>query len=274
MEKKNRIVFDDFKNIFSHLSSLTWKNEIDDELIFDIASKNYKNITNGHTKNKNIFRLVGQSGSGKTTQLLPAAKECFSKKNINPICFSVRKFAQLHPKYDELLKEYGKAEIREKTNGFALKCLLVTLILAMSEGYDIIFEVTLLSFEFEKFINLYLDIFDYKMILFCLAVNKEISDYFISKRQQNSLIEGSRKVYKASADFFYDSMEKSLIFLSKESPKRRIIIWNAFDELPKYDGNIESCIEVFKNEQKKTSNNFNDEKKLLDAKIDYLLKEV
>ena len=269
------IKYKHFKCLFKHINSLCWENNAPDELIFEIAYKHFKNNKNNYTKNKNLIRLIGQSGAGKTTQLLPTAKKVAEQNNLSTFNACVRDFATLHPNYDALLKQYGQCEIREKTNCFALKCLAVNIVLAIESGYDIIFEVTLLSKYFEKFILNHLKKNKYNILNFCIAVNIEISNKFIDLRKntKNSK-ENNRIVYSTSTNFFYKSLNSSLKFYTKKLPYSRIIIWNLFQTLPIYDNILKDCFNVFINNQKTTNKHILDENLLLDEKIKYVLKYV
>ena len=267
----NMINYIDFKKIFEHINNLSWIKNVDDKETFEIALSAFENLKKNKTKNKKIIRIIGQSGSGKTTQLLPASKEYCNKKGISPIVFAVRNFASLHPEYDKLLQDYGKSNIREKTNNFALKCLLINLIKAIEEGYDIIFEVTFLTKEFEDFVNKYLKKNGYQCLYLCCAVNKDISDNFIKKREENKFSqECNRIVYKSSSDFFYKNLIKMMEYYSLNFSKETIIIWNAFDKKPVFYGNFRESFVVFEKEIKNSSNNFQNEKELLDEKIKFL----
>ena len=141
---------DEILKLFLHLDRLSWECDVSSREIFNLGRKYFLKKEKDITKGKKIIRLVGQSGSGKTTQLLPAAKKCFESKYSKPIHLCVRNFASLHPDYKNLLSKFGKGEIRERTNGFALRCLIVCLNLAIEKGCDILLEVTFLSQEFEK----------------------------------------------------------------------------------------------------------------------------
>ena len=61
------ITFNNFKYIFKHINSLCWDNNVSDELTFKIAFDFFNSREKCFSKNKNIIRLIGQSGSGKTT---------------------------------------------------------------------------------------------------------------------------------------------------------------------------------------------------------------
>ncbi len=269
------ISFDNFKNIFKHINSLCWKNNVEDRLTFEIAYNYFFSLSPIYSKNKNLIRLIGQSGSGKTTQLLPTANALMNSENLKPFTVCVRDYAKLHPNYNNLLNKYGKGEIREKTNCFALKCLVVNLILAIQYNYDIIFEVTLLTNKFEQFVNDFLRLQKYKIINLCVAINKKMSNFLIKNRKnsENSL-ENNRIVYKSSSNFFYKTLYKGMKYYTKKQPNTRIIIWNVFDNLPVYDGYFKSCYSIFIINQKVNKINLNNQKDLLNSKINYVLNNV
>ena len=263
----------DFEEILNHLKTFSWDCDIQDEIIFEIAKNNFSELIKDKTQNKNMIRLVGQSGSGKTTQLMPSARAYFESKNMSPIRFAVRDFAVLHPHYSELLNKFGKEQIREKTNGFALRCLLMSVVFATESGYDILFEVTLLSKEFEDFIFNYLNKNKYKNLFLVLAVNKKVSDYFIEKRGKGIGSEAKRVVYKASSDYFENAVNEDIGYFSKNHGEERVIIWSAFEKKPVFDGYFKDAETIFFRTKKIASNDFQDEKSLCDAKISYLIND-
>lgn len=265
------IKFEDFEKILKHINGLEWENNTKEKQTFDIAKNYFKNLKTDCTKNKNLIRIIGQSGSGKTTQLLPASKVFCDKKEIRSINFAVRNFAHLHPDYQKLLNDFGKSEIREKTNCFALKCLLINLIMAIKEGCDIIFEVTFLTKEFEDFVNSYLKKYGYQCLYLCCAVSKNISDTFIKKRKNSKISkEQSRVVYKSSSNFFYKNLIEMMKYYSLNFSKEKIVIWNAFDKKPVFYGNFGESYAIFDREIKNSSIDFQNEKELLDEKIKFL----
>lgn len=263
-----------FCELCNHIETFPWKNTIDSETIYNIAYKNFSNLTTGKTKNKHCFRLAGQSGSGKTTQLLPASNNFFSKNNLNPIIFAVRNFAALHPEYDEIVKNCDKNEIREITNSFALRCLLISLALAIENGYDILLDLTLLSSGVEGFINKFLIKNNYNYITLLLCVNIEISNHFIEKRKLLNGVEGKRIVYKSSTTFFYTTLKEAVKFYAENFPATRVIIWNAYLPKPIYDGNFKDAEKVFFNEIENISYNFSNEDLLREEKVEYLIENI
>lgn len=267
--------FEDFDEIFEHFeSAFCWPCDVPNKQIFEIAKKNYPSLTENKTKNRFLIRQAGQSGSGKTTQLLPATNAYFEKKHMNPIHFAVREFAGLHPNFEQIVREFGKQEMREKTNGFALKCLLISLMFAIEDGFDISFEVTLLSHEFEDFILKAMKKNNYNCLYFVLAVNKEISNYFINQRKlSKGGAESNRIVYASSSNYFDTAISDEIEYYSKNHAEIPVIIWDATHELPIFDGTFKDCTTAFFEAKKNTSHEFLDEQKLRDAKINYVLKK-
>ena len=271
MEHAGKVRYSDFEKIFHHLNTLCWECNLDDQIIFDIAASNFAKISANCTQNRTVVRLAGQSGSGKTTQLLPCAKRYFAKKNLRPINLAVREFASLHPHYAEIIQKFGQSEMREKTNLFSLKCLLVTLIFAINDGYDILFEVTYLTPEFEDFVNQWLAAKHYQKINLVLAVNQKISDYFIEKRKNLAEKESGRIVYQTSADFFYNVLARAMQYYAQNYPQEKVIIWDAYATKPIYTGEFSHSLAPFAAARKNISDHFTDEDLLRNAKIDYLL---
>lgn len=263
--------YSSFEKILKHLSTFCWECNIDDETIFNIAKKHYLEMPKDYTKNFTFVRTAGQSGSGKTTQLLPCAEKYFENKNMKPLSLAVRKFATLHPDYDQIVQKFGASEMRERTNLLALKCLLIILIFAISDGYDVLLEVTWLTPEFEDFINKNLDKNNYKKINLLLAVNKEISNYLIERRKSVAGKESGRVVYKSSTDFFYDNLENSLKYYAKNYPTENVIMWDAYSADPVYVGEFAGSLKPFLEARKNISYNFVSEEMLRNAKINFLL---
>lgn len=268
--------FEDFDEIFEYFeSAFCWPCDVPNKQIFEIAKKNYPSLTENKTKNRFLIRQAGQSGSGKTTQLLPASNAYFEKQGMNPIHFAVREFANLHPDFNQIIEQFGKQEMREKTNGFALKCLFISLAFAIEDGFDISFEVTLLSHEFEDFILNAMKKNNYQCLYLVMAVNKEISNYFIESRRKSQIgAESNRIVYASSSNYFDMAISDEIEYYSKNHGEIPVIIWDAYHELPVFDGSFKDCKKPFFEAKKNTSLEFSDEQKLRDAKINYVLNKI
>ncbi len=257
------------KPVFDYVNTTIWKDETSEKEICEIANffcENLKNIT----KEKIFQRFSGQSGSGKTTQLGMSILSVLSKKEIKPLTLAVRTFSESHPHYYDLLKKYGKANIREKTNGFALKCLCAVLFLAINKGYYIVLDLTILSPVIEKFLADLLVLNNYMVNFHLLAVNKKISNNFIEKRK-NTIIgaEAGRVTPKNSADYFYEILPKGLRFLIKNNYYFSCYMWNAFDKKPCYNGKLAHCYEFFLKNRKKIKKFKYSEEELREEKIKF-----
>ncbi len=175
-----------------------------------------------------MLRLAGQSGSGKSSQLLPAAKSIFAGRGSKSVIISVRNFAKYHPFYKEIEAKYGLRLIREKTNGFALYLLFLKLERLISDRYDIIFEVTLLDRDFERYISALLRDNGYIVDYHIMAVSKEQSDIWIKDRARNdSSMEQGREVSTYSSDYFYKALPLGIAAIGDEDKRSRCFLWSS-----------------------------------------------
>jgi len=249
----------------------------------DIDTKNFEDISdyifNELTKNKKpsknpfMFRVGGQSGSGKTTQLMPSINSMVENNGLDFINVSVRIFAKLHPNYSKLLSEFGDGMIREKTNGFALMMLFRTMEKLLNGKYNILLEVTILANDFEKYLFRLAKAKKYNVHFHILSVPREKSDLWIEKRKNVSKTEGNRIVLKSSSNFFFDILPITLsemILYKFWNRNDKIFLWNGFDLGPVFIGKVRNnkmFLELF--EKYRTINDFEerDELELLNAKI-------
>lgn len=174
------------------------------------------------------LRLVGQSGSGKTSQLLPAVKEALFCNNVPFISFAVRDFVKYHPDLEKIVESYGESLLREKTNTFALLLLTNVLLRCISEKMPILLEVTLLSPVYEAFLHTFLVKNNYHCDYQCLAVPKSVSDAWIQKR----FLETKRIVSESSSNFFYETLNPTFKLLGNFSLKNRVFIWDRVHKAP------------------------------------------
>ncbi len=183
-----------------------------------------------------MMRICGQSGSGKSTQLLPAAKEGFKMFNVNPICVAVRNFAPYHPYYNEIKEKYGEDMLRENTNGFALLLLFLTLEKLIISGYPIIFEVTLLDSYFELYFAELAKKYNYHIDYHLISVSKNQSDRWIDERKIFSEVEKNRIVATSSSDYFYKALPIAIESLQNIENSNKCYIWNGYQNEPVYSG--------------------------------------
>lgn len=253
------------------IDELQWKTEVPNEEIILIRDKIYDNLILGKNKVKHFIRIAGQSGSGKTTQVTTALTDVFHKRKEKPFFLAVRDFAKFHPKFKQLFKDFGASDIREKTNGFALRLLVVTLIKAIADGYEIVLETTFLGVKFERCLLKLLFIFDYEVLNLLLCVNYKISNRFIEIRKNDAKSsEKSRNIYKKSSNFFYKAIVPSLKLLKKTFPYGKIVIWNNFNLEPIYVGKFQKALKVYKKNVKQKKLSEFSQSELQKAKVEFL----
>ena len=183
----------------------------------------------GHPKaSKFCIRLVGQSGSGKTSQLLPAVKAALEAQSQRYVSLAVRDFVPYHPNLNLIREHYDKGLVREKTNAFALTLLTLVLVRCTRGHVPILFEVTLLSPEYERFVHRCLSEEGYGCDYHCLAIAKETSDAWIEARCR----ETHRVVSKRSSDFFFQTLQPALKSLQSVRIPNRVFIWDAYHTEP------------------------------------------
>lgn len=197
----------------------------------ELCERAYADLTErcGHPKiSKFCIRLIGQSGSGKTSQLLPAVKAALEAQSQKYISLAVRDFVPYHPSLDLIGEHYDEGLIREKTNAFALTLLTLVLVRCIREHLPIVFEVTLLSPEYERFVHQCLSEEGYSCDYHCLAVSKKTSDAWIEARCR----ETHRVVSRRSSDFFYQILQPALESLQSVRMPNRVFIWDAYHTEP------------------------------------------
>ena len=213
---------------------------VSDEMYPEIIRRVVADWTKGATRGRKFFRIAGQSGSGKTTQLLPAVEVWFAEQECKPVLVAARRFVEYHPFAKEIEAEYGSANLREKTNEVSTILMFLVLQELIGRGYDVILDVTLLDPLVEDFLASELMGAKYEMRMSFVAVSKEISDGFIAKRQGGGggKKEGGRVVAKSTAAEFWRVIDGALQFYAGKCPKMKILIWNAWDREPVFDGRV------------------------------------
>ena len=215
------------------------------------------------TKTREFVRIAGLSGSGKTTQLLPAVESHFEKTAKRPILVAARKFVEFHPFFNEIKKEYGEANLRKMTDEFSTIMMFLALSELINGGYDIILDVTLLDPKMEAILIQMLVKNQYVTWLTMVAVSPTITEKFLGER--------SWRHTKATEQEFIRATSLALAFYQENLPDMRIVLWNVWDINPIYDGKIKTALETWNKyikindyETKFTEND------LREAKIRYL----
>ena len=123
-----------------------------------------------------LIRVAGQSGSGKSSQVVPAMESVLQSKNY--IKINVGAFAPFHPNYEQWQISCPD-EMREKTNGFALRALVMFYKHCILNRVNLIFDMTLLESEIDLYLMTLAKKMIYKIQTHVLCVPRRISDLFI-----------------------------------------------------------------------------------------------
>ena len=261
---------ENYNKLIEYVKTTSWTDDTETDVIISQAKKVFNDLTKDKTKKKMLYRLCGQTGSGKTTQLLASVESFIDSQNLNPVILGVRSCAEYHPKYEYFKQNFPAGELREKTNGFALKCMSYVLKLLIENGYMILLDITLLDPTFEEFVLNLLKENNYNVEYHILAVNREISDSFIAKRLKTT----GRVIYKSSADYFYKILPVGLKFICENDSINNCYVWNAFDLEPVYFGKIENCYSHFIKSQNEIKESKFSEEELRAAKLNTLKKHL
>lgn len=182
-------------------------------------------------ENPFLIRIAGQSGSGKSTQILPFIQQGLTSVPYIPV--AVRFFAPFHPAYETLKKT--PALVREKTNGFALIALFEFYRFCITHHFNVLLDMTLLEPEIDVYMMRLAKENGYKIHLHVLSVPKKVSDSFIHKREALT----GRKVFKESADYFFKSLPQSLKALHTLpvfEEKDKVFLWTHQKSTPVFKG--------------------------------------
>ena len=227
-----------------------------------ILQKVLNDFTTSATKNHRLIRIAGISGSGKTTQILPAVEAYNHKHHYVPILIAARRFVKYHPHYDEIKSFYGDNQLRQMTDEFSTIMLFLTLKELIKDGYDIVLDVTLLNPEMEAILLKMLNAGNYKMFILMLAVSPTVTEHYLANRKWRHTKETEQEFIRATY--------QSLKYYSATTPNLRIILWSAYDEPPVYDGPISGCLETFTDYSSRTNLPPTNDDARRDAKIRYL----
>ena len=229
----------------------------------ELAKKALADFTQGKTENRKMVRIAGVSGSGKTTQLLPAAEEYFQANKMRPVLMAVRRFVEYHPHWREIKEHYGEENLRKMTDEFGTIMMFLCLQQMVKQGYDIILDVTLLDPEMEGILMGALGNAGYDSMIFMIAAAPEVVERQLSGRKWRHTKETESEFIRAT--------EYAMKFYAEKVSELRIIIWNVYGDEPVYDGPISESLETFGEYSKKTDIPEHDEEMLRQAKKKYVL---
>ena len=227
-----------------------------------ILQKILADFTKDKTKNKNFIRIAGLSGSGKTTQILPAVEAYCEKHQYSPVLVAARRFVDYHPHLQEIREFYGEENLRKNTDEFSTILMCMTLIELIRNGYDIILDVTLLDPEIEGLFLEALRSAHYEALFLMVAVSPVVTEHFLKGRAWRHTKETEAEFIRATA--------KALQFYAESAPDFRIILWSVYDEAPVYDGPISNCLKTFEEYSTKETLPAQDPDACREAKIKYL----
>ena len=214
------------------------------------------------TKNRRLIRLAGISGSGKTTQILPAVEAYCEKNNFEPILIAARRFVKYHPHYQEIKDFYGDENLRKMTDEFSTIMLFMTLSELIKNGYDIVLDVTLLDPEMEGILLKLLQAGNYETLLLMIAVSPTVTEKFLSGRAWRHTKETEAEFIRATS--------RAMEFYAQNAPELHTIIWSVYDKPPVYDGPIKNSLEIFTDYSSRDELPKKDDDERRNAKIKYL----
>ena len=230
----------------------------------EILHKVISDFTIAATKNHHLIRIAGLSGSGKTTQILPAVEAYSRKHNFEPILLAARRFVEYHPHFQEIKDFYGDKNLRKLTDEFSTIMLFLTLLELTKGGYDIVLDVTLLDPEMEGILIKMLKANQYDFTILMVATSPTVTEKFLQGRAWRHSKETEQEFIRAT--------EKALSFYAKNAPNTHIIIWSVYDLDPIYDGPTKDCLSIFHDYSSRTELPKPDDDARRDAKIAYLTK--
>ena len=227
-----------------------------------ILAEIIKSFTKDKTKKKNLIRIAGLSGSGKTSQILPAVEKYCEVNAINPVLVAARRFVEYHPHCAEIREEYGEEKLRQKTDEFSTIMMFLTLNELTKYGYDIILDVTLLDPEIEKILLMMLGKGNYHYLLLMIATSPEVTDHFLKGRSWRHTKETEAEFIRAT--------KKAMEFYATNAGNLHTILWSVYDLEPIYNGPIRDSLDIFNEYSSRTDLPPTNDDARREAKIQFL----
>lgn len=202
-----------------------------------IVKKVLADFTIDKTTTHHFFRIAGLSGSGKTTQILPAVEACCHNLELRPILVAARRFVEYHPHFQEIKDYYGEENLRKNTDEFATIMLFFVLSELVKLNYDIILDVTLLDPKMEAILLNMLSKNHYQILFLMIAVSPKVTEHFLGNRAWRHTKETEQEFIRATSE--------ALRFYASAAPNLQIIMWSVYDKQPIYDGPISGSLKTF-----------------------------
>lgn len=221
-----------------------------------------KDFTPEKTKKHQLIRIAGLSGSGKTSQILPAVEKYCENNRLNPVLVAARRFVEYHPHKKEIEKEYGEENLRKKTDEFSTIMMFLTLNALTGQGFDIILDVTLLAPEIEAILLNMLKTNSYNPMLLMIATSPTVTEYFLKGR--------SWRHSKETEEEFIRATKNAMEFYAKNDGNLHTILWSVYDLGPIYNGPIKDALNIFNEYSSKTELPKPDDEERKQAKIQFL----
>lgn len=228
----------------------------------ELVKRAVRDFVAGASRERQLIRVAGISGSGKTTQILPAVEAYCDKHNISPVLVAARRFVEYHPHFAEIRDYYGEENVRKMTDEFSTIMMFLVLSELISGGYDIILDVTLLDPEMEGILVKMLLAAQYEMMLLMVAVSPVVTEKFLAGRAWRHTAETEQEFVRAT--------ERALEFYASSMPDGRVVMWSVYDLLPVYDGELSECLATFREYSGREEMPAADDKERKNAKIMYL----
>ena len=227
-----------------------------------IVTRVVADFTAGATKNRRFIRIAGLSGSGKTTQILPAVEAYNETHGISPVLVAARRFVEYHPHYQEIKDFYGEANLRKMTDEFSTIMMFMVLSELTRGGYDIVLDVTLLDPAVERIIIEMSKGGNYEPTFLMIATSPAVTEHFLAGRAWRHT--------RATEEEFIRATSYALQFYGDTYPNLRIILWSVYDLPPIYDGPVSGALDIFADYSSRTKLPAPDDDARRSAKIAYL----
>ena len=260
---------EELKKVVAYMSA-HWPSDVKEEWKVkiteypEILPRILADFTREATKSYKFIRIAGLSGSGKTSQILPAVEKYCEKNQITPVLVAARRFVEYHPYFEEIKNEYGEENLRKKTDEFSTIMMFLTLNALTKQGYDIVLDVTLLDPEVEQILIQMLKAGNYKKLLLMIATSPAVTEHFLGGRSWRHSKETEAEFIRATS--------KALEFYAKNDGDLHIVLWSVYDLAPIYDGPVKDALKIFQEYSEKTELPPKNDDERREAKIQFLSK--